>query len=92
MLAAALETVFDPAKSEACIGLGQTARDQAALWLPPGVAYNVNTARDVSADPGRDASIHIDDGADSEIEAPSADLLAFLTEDALAVVNGTPAP
>jgi ParB family transcriptional regulator, chromosome partitioning protein len=39
VLAAALETAFDPAKSEACIGLGETARDQAAAWLPPGMAY-----------------------------------------------------
>jgi ParB family transcriptional regulator, chromosome partitioning protein len=86
VLAAALETAFDPAKSEACIGLGQTARDQAAAWLPPGMAY-----KDVSTDPGQDATIHVDDGADSEIEAPSADLPEFLTEDALAVVNRTPA-
>ena len=86
VLAAALETAFDPPKSEACIGLGQTARRQAAVWLPPGMAY-----KDVSADPGQDATIHVDDGADSEIEAPSADLPDFLTEDALAVVNGAPA-
>ena len=52
------------------------------------MAYNATTARDVSADPGEDATIHVDDGADSEIEAPSADLPDFLTEDALAVVNG----
>jgi hypothetical protein len=86
VLAAALETAFDPTTSEACIGLGQTARGQAAMWLPPGMAY-----KDVSADPGQDATIHVDDGADSEIEAPSADLPDFLTEDALAVVNGAPA-
>ena len=91
VLASALETAFDPAKSEACIGLGQTARDQAAAWLPPGMAYIANTEKDVSADPGQDATIHVDDGADSEIEAPSADLPDFLTEDALAVVNRTPA-
>ncbi len=91
VLAAALETAFDPAKSEASIGLGQTARDQAAAWLPPGMAYNANTANDLPADPGQDATIHVDDGADSEIEAPLADLPDFLTEDALAVVNRTPA-
>ena len=91
VLAAALETAFDPAKSEACIGLDQTARDQAAAWLPPGMAYIANTEKDVSADPGQDTTIRVDDGADIEIEAPSADLPDFLTEDALAVVNRTPA-
>ena len=38
-LAAALETAFDPAKSIACIGLDQAARDIAGTWLPPGMAY-----------------------------------------------------
>ena len=38
-LAAALETAFDPAKSTACIGLDRAARDAAAAWLPPGIAY-----------------------------------------------------
>jgi ParB family transcriptional regulator, chromosome partitioning protein len=37
-LAAALETAFDPVKSDACIGLEQAARDTAAAWLPPGMA------------------------------------------------------
>jgi ParB family chromosome partitioning protein len=39
VLAAALEIAFDPDKSTACIGLGQTARDDAAAWMPPGMAY-----------------------------------------------------
>jgi ParB family chromosome partitioning protein len=39
VLADALETAFDPAKSEACISLGQAPRDNAAIWLPPGMAY-----------------------------------------------------
>jgi ParB family chromosome partitioning protein len=90
VLAAALETAFDPQKNAACIGLDQTARDQAAAWLPPGIAYNADTAKD-SVDPGQDATIHVDAGADSEIEAPLADLPDFLTEDALPVVNRTPA-
>jgi ParB family chromosome partitioning protein len=38
-LAAALETAFDPAKSTACIGLDRAARESAAAWLPPGMAY-----------------------------------------------------
>jgi len=90
VLAAALETAFDPQKNAACIGLDQTARDQAAAWLPPGIAYNADTAKD-SVDPGQDATIHVDAGADREIEAPLADLPDFLTEDALPVVNRTPA-
>ena len=57
---------------------------------PPGIAYIADTAKDL-ADPGQDATIHVDAGADSEIEAPLADLPDFLTEDALAVVNRTPA-
>ena len=39
VLAAALEVAFDPAKNVACIGLDRMARDSAAAWLPPGVAY-----------------------------------------------------
>ena len=38
-LAAALETAFDPAKNTACIGLDRAAREAAAAWLPPGMAY-----------------------------------------------------
>ena len=37
-IAAALETAFDPAKSNACLGLDQAAREAAAAWLPPGMA------------------------------------------------------
>ena len=39
VLAAALETAFDPAQSQACIGLDQAPRYNAAIWLPPGMAY-----------------------------------------------------
>ena len=39
VLADALETAFDPAKSDTCIGLGQAPRGNAAIWLPPGMAY-----------------------------------------------------
>ena len=38
-LAAALETAFDSTKSTACIGLDRAAREAAAAWLPPGMAY-----------------------------------------------------
>ncbi len=55
VLAAALETAFDPAKNSACIGLDQAARDEAAAWLPPGMAYGAN-----SGDIQPDAIAHID--------------------------------
>jgi ParB family transcriptional regulator, chromosome partitioning protein len=40
-LAQALHNAFDPALSENCIGLSQAARDNAAAWLPPGMAYAI---------------------------------------------------
>ena len=52
-LAAALETAFDPAKSTACIGLDRAARDAAAAWLPPGMAY-AGAAEGAAADPQLD--------------------------------------
>ena len=80
VLAAALETAFDPAKSTACIGLGQAARDTAAAWLPPGMAYG-----EAAADPAQDGADHtgLDDGNDETGDAAtaSADLPAFLTDD-----------
>jgi len=39
ILAAALEKAFDPAADTAPIGLDRAARDGAAAWLPPGMAY-----------------------------------------------------
>ena len=80
VLAAALETAFDPAKSTACIGLNQAARDTAAAWLPPGMAYG-----ETGADPREDVADRtgLSDG-DSEAGDPdiaSADLPAFLTDD-----------
>jgi ParB family transcriptional regulator, chromosome partitioning protein len=80
VLAAALETAFDPAKSAACIGLGQAARDTAAAWLPPGMAYAVN---DALADPQSDAGADID-GIDADaaaVDPEAAELPAFLTGD-----------
>ena len=94
-LAAALETAFDPAKSTACIGLPQAARDIAATWLPPGIAYGDHEA---SADPQPDAAADID-GVDNgaldadAIDIASTDLPAFLTDDETAGValNGAAA-
>ena len=91
VLAAALETAFDPAKSDACIGLDQAARDQAAAWLPPGMAYDADTAKDIRSIPARTPRSMSMMALTAEIEAPLADLPDFLTEDALAVVNRTPA-
>jgi hypothetical protein len=68
-------TAFDPAKSNASIGLNQAARDAAAAWLPPGIAGN--TADRSSADAGRNAFVEAEDSADRAINAPSADLPNF---------------
>jgi ParB family chromosome partitioning protein len=78
VLAAALETAFDPQKNSACIGLDQMARDQAAAWLPPGMAYDC-ASTDVMPD-------GVDNAALDKVEADSIDpatteLPAFLTED-----------
>ena len=67
VLAAALETAFDPAKNAACIGLDQAARDDAAAWLPPGMAYGDR--------------IDADDGEAGYADPAAADLPAFLTAD-----------
>jgi len=67
VLAAALETAFDPTKNAARIGLGQTARDTAAVWLPPGMAYGDR--------------IDADDGQAGDGDPAATDLPAFLTAD-----------
>jgi ParB family chromosome partitioning protein len=82
-LAAALENAFDAATSSNLIGLEQAARDNAAAWLPPGMAYAADGAAahpetngaDIDADAGADTS----DGR--EIDIASTDLPAFLTDD-----------
>jgi ParB family transcriptional regulator, chromosome partitioning protein len=83
-LAAALETAFDPAKSTACIGLDRAAREAAASWLPPGMAYATGVEGD-SADPQLDEAASLaadpDDAEPAEIDLPAAELPAFLTED-----------
>jgi ParB family transcriptional regulator, chromosome partitioning protein len=79
VLAAALETAFDPAKSTACIALNQAARDTAAAWLPPGMAYG-----EAAPDPKEDSADRTDLG-DGDHEAGDADigsdLPTFLTDD-----------
>src|SRR6266851_3860098 len=49
-----------PAKSTAYIGLDQAARDSAAAWLPPGIAYADGVVDSDSADPELDRASHID--------------------------------
>jgi ParB family transcriptional regulator, chromosome partitioning protein len=50
-LAAALETAFDPSKNTACIGLDRAAREAAAAWLSPGMAYAAAAVNNAAADP-----------------------------------------
>jgi hypothetical protein len=59
-LAAALETAFDRAASTACIALDQAAREDAAGWLPPGMAYAGGAAAGNSADTALDGACQID--------------------------------
>jgi ParB family chromosome partitioning protein len=85
VLAAALEIAFDPEKSTACINLAHTARDHAAAWLPPGMAYSeAAAAADLDAAPGETANRSTieaeDDGIDNDPLA-STELPAFLTDD-----------
>ena len=96
-LAAALETAFDPAKSNACLGLDQAAREAAAAWLPPGMAYADATANNTSADPACDEAApstgDAEDAEPAEIDL-AAELPAFLIEDEPAgiALNGASAP
>jgi ParB family transcriptional regulator, chromosome partitioning protein len=84
VLAAALETAFDPAESTACIGLGQITRDNAAAWLPPGMAYAGEGS--VSDDPQADSG-GVEPDSGNETDLASADLPAFLTEDETAALD-----
>jgi ParB family chromosome partitioning protein len=78
-LAAALETAFDPEKSTACIGLDRAARDNAAAWMPPGMAHAEAFIDSDAAEAGLgDAHNPVDRGDRSD---GSTDLPAFLTDD-----------
>jgi ParB family transcriptional regulator, chromosome partitioning protein len=89
-LAAALETAFDPAKNTACIGLDQAARDEAAAWLPPGMAYGGGGDNQPDAIARIDGDT--DDGDPAGIDLAAAELPAFLTEEEPAgtALNGLP--
>ena len=97
MLAAALETAFDPKKSGACIALDQAARESASAWLPPGMGF-VGGPADGSAADQFGGDDHIDADAENgdapEIDGMATDLPAFLTEDEPSDValNGACAP
>jgi len=96
-LAAALERAFDPAGNTASIALDQAARDAAAAWLPPGIADDDTATAGGDSDVGADADVEPEEEAVrdcprvplksepwrelAEVDAPSADLPAFLTED-----------
>jgi ParB family transcriptional regulator, chromosome partitioning protein len=92
VLAAALETAFDPQKSGACIALDRAARDNAAQWLPPGMAYAAVHRAAPEDDPHTDidevASI---DSESAAIDPPAAGLPAFLTEDESEALDGASA-
>ncbi|HTZ03406.1 MAG TPA: ParB N-terminal domain-containing protein [Xanthobacteraceae bacterium] len=96
-LAAALETAFDPEKSNACIGLDRAAREAAAVWLPPGMAYADAAMNNAAAEPQCDEAAPLtgdaDETAPAEIDLAAAELPAFLTEDEPAgiAINGASA-
>ena len=94
VLAAALETAFDPAKNTACIGLDRAARDNAAAWLPPGMAYADDNSLDTQSDDASYIGSDPGDAEPAEVNISSADLPAFLTEDepVSVVLNGASAP
>ena len=96
-LAAALETAFDPAKNTACLGLERTAREAAAAWLPPGMAYAaaaVNNAADPQLDEAAPLAADRHDAEPAQIDPAAAELPAFLTEDEPGgiALNGASAP
>jgi ParB family chromosome partitioning protein len=82
VLAAALEIAFDPVKNDACVSLSQAARDAAAVWMPPGMAY--------TAEDGPVAPSTADAGIDPVVDTGPADtdLPAFLTADEPAALDG----
>jgi ParB family transcriptional regulator, chromosome partitioning protein len=91
VLAAALEAAFDPAESVDCIGLSQAARDQAAAWLPPGMAHagSATCGSDGGADP---LDAVAEEREPAEIDLDAVDLPAFLTDEepAEAALDGVP--
>ena len=92
VLAAALETAFDTQKNGACIALDQTARNNAAAWLPPGIAYGDSALNGNSAPSEHNGAGRTDVGETGEPELAATDLPAFLTDDEpAAALNGATA-
>jgi ParB family chromosome partitioning protein len=96
-LAAALEKAFDPATNTPSIGLDQAARNSAAAWLPPGMAY-AGGADGTEADPELDSATRIEvdpsEAKSGDVDDASSNLPAFLTDDepSRAGLNGASAP
>ncbi|HEV2099167.1 MAG TPA: ParB/Srx family N-terminal domain-containing protein [Stellaceae bacterium] len=93
VLAAALETAFDPAKNSDCISLDRLTRNAAAVWLPPGMDYGDRAATAFTDDAAPDEPA-AEVGGDAEDRLPdieATDLPAFLTEDEPARLNGAAA-
>jgi ParB family chromosome partitioning protein len=92
VLAAALETAFDIQKNGACIALDQAARDNAAAWLPPGIAYGDSALNGNSAPSEHNGAGRTDVGETGEPDLAATDLPAFLTDDEpAAALNGATA-
>ena len=85
VLAAALEIAFDPEKSTACINLDHTARDLAATWLPPGMAYRepetATADHSANAQPDDPDRTILNEGDPVDSDDTSTELPAFLTND-----------
>ena len=92
VLAAGLETAFDIQKNGACIALDQAARDNAAAWLPPGIAYGDSALNGNSAPSEHNGAGRTDVGEIGEPDLAATDLPAFLTDDEpAAALNGATA-
>jgi ParB family transcriptional regulator, chromosome partitioning protein len=81
VLAAALETAFDIQTNAACIALGKTERENAAAWLPPGIAYGPSENASADSELDEPGVIHVDHVEAGEPDIAASDLPAFLTED-----------
>ena len=94
ILAAALEKAFDPAANTAAIGLDRAARDGAAAWLPPGIAYAEDRGDGADPQPGGTTDVNELEAEAAEIGLTHAELPAFLTEDEAAgdALDGASAP
>jgi ParB family transcriptional regulator, chromosome partitioning protein len=94
ILAAALEKAFDPADNTAAIGLDRAARDGAAAWPPPGIAYAEDRGDGADPQPGGTTDVEEFEAEAAEIGLTHAELPAFLTEDEAAgdALDGASAP